>query len=101
MFSEDIGLLPGKFFTRALEDASTGGEAYGLLFGLFREMNTPGVTAGGRYRGTPYFNGGIFEAVEPFELTPVELDGCQLEGCLLYTSPSPRDRTRYRMPSSA
>ena len=25
----------------------------------------------------------------------------QLSGCLLYTSPSPRDRTRYRMPSSA
>ena len=25
----------------------------------------------------------------------------QLEGCLLYTSPSPRDRTRSRMPSSA
>ena len=24
-----------------------------------------------------------------------------LETCLLYTSPSPRDRTRYRMPSSA
>ena len=26
-------------------------------------------------------------------------DGCK--GCLLYTSPSPRDRTRSRMPSSA
>ena len=25
----------------------------------------------------------------------------QVEVCLLYTSPSPRDRTRYRMPSSA
>mgnify|MGYP003381484134 CR=1 FL=1 len=25
----------------------------------------------------------------------------QYESCLLYTSPSPRDRTRYRMPSSA
>ena len=25
----------------------------------------------------------------------------QLEACLLYTSPSPRDRTRSRMPSSA
>ena len=25
----------------------------------------------------------------------------QLNGCLLYTSPSPRDRTRSRMPSSA
>ena len=27
--------------------------------------------------------------------------GVQLFGCLLYTSPSPRDRTRSRMPSSA
>ena len=25
----------------------------------------------------------------------------EFEGCLLYTSPSPRDRTRSRMPSSA
>src|SRR5665811_1902977 len=25
----------------------------------------------------------------------------RLQGCLLYTSPSPRDRTRSRMPSSA
>ena len=32
----------------------------------------------------------------------VELDGVDLYGnCLLYTSPSPRDRTRSRMPSSA
>ena len=29
-----------------------------------------------------------------FTITP-------LESCLLYTSPSPRDRTRSRMPSSA
>ena len=27
--------------------------------------------------------------------------GKESEGCLLYTSPSPRDRTRSRMPSSA
>ena len=27
--------------------------------------------------------------------------GLGVEGCLLYTSPSPRDRTRSRMPSSA
>ena len=27
------------------------------------------------------------------------VDGCKI--CLLYTSPSPRDRTRSRMPSSA
>lgn len=73
MFAEDIGLLPGHFFTRALEDATTGAQAYDLLFGLFREMNTPGGTAGGRYKGTPYFNGGLFDKVTPFELTGDEL----------------------------
>ena len=29
----------------------------------------------------------------------MRIDGC--DACLLYTSPSPRDRTRSRMPSSA
>ena len=28
-------------------------------------------------------------------------DSVNFNGCLLYTSPSPRDRTRSRMPSSA
>ena len=74
MFAEDIGLLPGHFFTRALEDSTTGANAYDLLFGLFREMNTPGVTGGGRYRGTPYFNGGLFDAIAPFDLTSLEVD---------------------------
>src|SRR5665811_1161849 len=30
-----------------------------------------------------------------------EADNEHFDGCLLYTSPSPRDRTRPRMPSSA
>ena len=30
----------------------------------------------------------------------IDFDG-QVRNCLLYTSPSPRDRTRSRMPSSA
>ena len=33
--------------------------------------------------------------------TPMNDDGSQNIACLLYTSPSPRDRTRSRMPSSA
>jgi len=74
MFAEDIRLLPGRFFTRALEDSATGAQAYDLLFGLFREMNTPGTTGGGRYQGTPYFDGGIFDTIAPFDLTGVELD---------------------------
>jgi hypothetical protein len=74
MFGEDIGLLPAKHFTRALEDSNTGAQAYDLLFGLFREMNTLGTTPGGRYRGTPYFIGGIFAKVQPFDLNAGELD---------------------------
>ena len=31
----------------------------------------------------------------------IAIDGVRYESCLLYTSPSPRDRTRSRMPSSA
>ena len=31
----------------------------------------------------------------------ISVDDAMSMGCLLYTSPSPRDRTRSRMPSSA
>ena len=34
-------------------------------------------------------------------LVELDQDGVSREACLLYTSPSPRDRTRSRMPSSA
>ena len=39
----------------------------------------------------------IFDYSKKFEL-PIY---CEVNTCLLYTSPSPRDRTRSRMPSSA
>ena len=43
--------------------------------------------------------------VEAQQIDEVLIDGRTLRGesksCLLYTSPSPRDRTRSRMPSSA
>ena len=34
-------------------------------------------------------------------LVEIDLADIQYDLCLLYTSPSPRDRTRSRMPSSA
>jgi N-6 DNA Methylase. len=73
MFAEDVGLLPQHVFTRAIEDSASGGNAYDLLFGLFREMNTTEITPAGRYKDTPYFNGGLFRDVNPFDLDIQEL----------------------------
>ena len=60
------------------------------------------------YRESPIDHGEalmIQRCLEPFELsvqTYMELRDILLgRDCLLYTSPSPRDRTRSRMPSSA
>jgi type II restriction/modification system DNA methylase subunit YeeA len=68
MFAEDTGLLPTHTYTQAVEDSASGGSAYDLLFGLFREMNTPGETPAGRFKGTPYFNGGLYRVITPFDL---------------------------------
>ena len=38
---------------------------------------------------------------EADNLEEIKYEGYGPNGCLLYTSPSPRDRTRSRMPSSA
>ena len=40
------------------------------------------------------------DLLDALELKQIDLVGLSM-GCLLYTSPSPRDRTRSRMPSSA
>ena len=44
-------------------------------------------------------NGGGLTGIQVFPDDEIEI--VNDEGCLLYTSPSPRDRTRSRMPSSA
>ena len=51
------------------------------------------VTGIGSYGGTNQYKDRIFVGDDGSNVFPV--------GCLLYTSPSPRDRTRSRMPSSA
>lgn len=108
MFSEDIGLLPNKYFTRTVEESRTGRDAYDLLGSLFREMNTPGNTKGGRFVGTPYFNGGLFKNIDPIELTNDELqamrDACSTDwsavrpeifGTLFETSMDKDERHAY------
>ena len=42
-----------------------------------------------------------FSSIGFVSLTATEINPDIVNNCLLYTSPSPRDRTRSRMPSSA
>ena len=74
LVSEDLGLLPDLIVTRSLADAiKDPPSSYDLLGGLFREMNTPGTTDGGRFAGVQYFNGGLFSVIDPVELRLNEL----------------------------
>ncbi|BAU66857.1 DNA modification methyltransferase related protein [Stanieria sp. NIES-3757] len=74
MFAEDRGLLPRDLFVSCIQDCLNGKSSYDVLGGLFREMNQPGITPAGRYKGVDYFNGGLFASIHPIELTKEELN---------------------------
>lgn len=74
LFAEDIGLLPKYFFTRLLDECESPQDSFDLLGGLFGAMNTKGGVQGGRYKGVPYFNGGLFREPVHLELDDEELD---------------------------
>ena len=50
-----------------------------------------------------FFDQGLADPIDPIDLVapPAVIPSAPVKACLLYTSPSPRDRTRSRMPSSA
>ncbi|NOU36979.1 MAG: class I SAM-dependent DNA methyltransferase [Kiritimatiellaceae bacterium] len=73
LFAEDIDLLPKYFVTQLLNDISTPTDSYDLLGGLFDAMNTTPAVSGGRFKGVPYFNGGLFAAPARIELKDLEL----------------------------
>ena len=63
-----------------------------------------GQGSGATYSGSSYaFNGYLADVhfIDGQALAPTDFGETDDNGCLLYTSPSPRDRTRSRMPSSA
>lgn len=74
LFAEDRGMLPNLQFTLALDACQGGQSSYDVLGNLFGEMNTPGVTPGGQFKGTPYFNGGLFSQIPRLVLLSDELD---------------------------
>ena len=68
----------------------------------FRKMQK-GNNRGTAYRGSDVsFGDFAMQAVEPGRLTARQIEAARMAiTCLLYTSPSPRDRSLSRMPSSA
>ena len=74
MFSEDAELLPRGLFSELLDECQGGESTYDLIGGLFRQMNNPNPARGGRFKNVRYFNGGVFQTIEPVELVPDEID---------------------------
>lgn len=72
LFAEDIGLMEKYFVTRVFEDLDEA-NSFDLLGGLFRAMNNPSGNTGGRFKGVPYFNGGVFSHPAEVELTGPEI----------------------------
>jgi hypothetical protein len=73
MVSEDVGLLPSGIFLDLLEECDSAPKSYDLIGNLFKQMNTEGPARGGRYKDVPYFNGGLFQKIDPVELTGGEV----------------------------
>ena len=67
--------------------------------GLFKDVIASLELSGGYIRGWGDDNVAINDRY--FKGGNIDFRGFDNAGCLLYTSPSPRDRTRSRMPSSA
>jgi hypothetical protein len=74
LFSEDFDLLPRGHFTELVNECRDGASTYDLIGGLFRQMGNPSPARGGRFRGVAYFNGGIFDTVDPVDLTLDEVE---------------------------
>jgi len=73
MVAEDIDLLPRELVAEILyECAEKGASSYDLIGGLFRQMATREKARGGRFEKVDYFNGGLFEIVDPIELKRAE-----------------------------
>ncbi|QPI65057.1 DNA methyltransferase [Vreelandella venusta] len=73
-FSEDFGLLPHYFFAEIIRKCQEGESSYDLIGGLFRQMANPKPAKAGMFKDIKYFNGGLFDHVEPIELDDYALE---------------------------
>lgn len=73
LFAEDIDLLPKYMVATLLDECKSPTDTYDLIGGLFEAMNRRDPAIGGRYKGVPYFNGGLFTVPARLELQEAEL----------------------------
>ncbi|RHX84691.1 DNA methyltransferase [Leptospira stimsonii] len=74
LFSEDFGLLPNGFFSKLIRDCLKGESSFDLFGSLFKQMASPKQAPAGRFREIEYFNGGLFEIVDPLDLDHKSLE---------------------------
>ena len=74
LFSEDFGLLPHYFFAEVIKRCQEGESSYDLIGGLFKQMANSKPAKAGLYKEIKYFNGGLFDRVEPIELDDYALE---------------------------
>jgi len=89
LFSEDFGLIPNDFFAELIRDCQNGGNTYDLFGSLFKQMASETPARGGMFKKIPYFNGGLFEKVEPIELDEYSLDLLQKAASFNWKSVNP------------
>ena len=93
--SENFHKVPAQFVVLSRNDP-TGSSIYPAIWSIMLAGRAHGI---GTCLTTVL---GMFQQEKAFEILNIPRDkGWTINACLLYTSPSPRDRTRSRMPSSA
>ena len=73
LFSEDFGLLPKFIFSELIRDCQKGQSTYDLFGALFNQMASEKPARGGRFKDVKYFDGGLFDLVEPLEFDAISL----------------------------
>jgi len=73
LFAEDIDLLPKYFVTNLLNECKAPADGFDIIGGLFEAMNSKAPKTGGRFKGVPYFNGGLFVQPARIEINDIEL----------------------------
>ena len=85
-------VTPGEIASRLPDAPPDAGEPLDAILGDLDRLILPGIT---------HWNHPAFFAYFGITGSGPGIVGELIASCLLYTSPSPRDRTRSRMPSSA